>query len=481
MLPIIPTPKSIHNTGARFLHKATIADTDCCRNETNVFLEYMSRLGVNYTYTPKGDLNIILDPSLPSGAYRLFVTKDSVMIYISDSAGASHAFATLLQIINTENNSTELVMIPDCEITDQSDYSYRGMMVDLARNWHDFSYLLSYVDMCYFYKASTLHLHFTDDQSYTLPSVLFPNLSTEGRHYTLDQISKLIEYAYMRGIELIPEIDVPGHCIIFQQTYPEIFGTTGIICQHKKSIDSMQALLSELCDMFSYSSHIHIGGDEAEIRNWKNCPECMNYAKDTGIDTSIEDEKLLLEHLYANFINKMADAVFAKKKTPIVWEGFAKEVNDLVSKDILVMSWENYYQIAPDLLEAGFKVINCSWNPMYIVAPETHWTQKELFNWSVYRWSGVHPQSPYKDKILEIEPTDQVIGGQLHAWGDTLAQSFSTVEEGVFVERELLLERLPMLAENTWNRVKSISFEDFIAKYQSLGKTITKILASYNN
>lgn len=478
MLPIIPTPKNIKLSTECFHNKATIANTGFFRSETDIFSEYAGRLGINFKYAAKGCFSINLDLSLPSGAYRLSVIKDSVTLFASDSAGANHAFATLLQIIE-RGDSSEEVLVPRCEIADFANHSYRGMMVDLGRNWHDFSYLLSYVDMCYFYKASSLHLHFTDNPSYTLPSALFPKLPTEGRHYTSAQIAQLVEYAHARSVELVPEIDVPGHCVSFQKSYPNIFGTSGVICQHQASMEAMHALFGELCDMFPYSRYIHIGGDEAEIQNWMNCPECMDYAKNIGIDTSIEDKKLLLEHLYANFVSKMADAVFEKGRTPIVWEGFAKEVDHLVSKEIIVMSWENYYQVTPDLLKAGFRVINCSWNPMYVVADEAFWPQRDVFEWSVYKWTPVHKKSPYHGTTLEIEPTNLVIGGQLHAWGDAIARSFPTVAEGILAERKLLLERLPMLAENTWNTEKAVSFKDFMAKYEPLNKKLNIILSQY--
>lgn len=475
MLSIIPTPKHQKTSAENFLNKATITDTGHFRSESDVFSEYAGRLGVNFTYTAKGYFTITPDLSLPSGAYRISVTKDSVMLFASDTAGANHAFATLLQIMKCAGDSSENVIVPCCEITDYASYSYRGMMVDLARNWHDFSYLLSYVDMCYFYKVSSLQLHFTENQSYTLPSILFPKLSTEGRHYSWAQIAQLVEYAHARSVELIPEIDVPGHCVSFQQFYPEVFGTMGVICHHQKSIEAVKALFGELCDMFPYSAHIHIGGDEAEIQNWNNCPECMDYAREIGIDTSMEDRKLLAEHLYVNFVSEMADAVFEKGRTPIAWEGFAKEVNHLISKNIIIMSWENYYQLTPDLLKAGFQVINCSWNPMYVVTPEAFWTQREIFDWSVYKWTPVHQKSPYYGTTLEIEPSEQVMGGQLHAWGDAIARSFPTAAEGVFAERELLLERLPVLAENTWNSEKAVSFEDFMVKYKPLGEKLILI------
>ena len=114
--------------------------------------------------------------------------------------------------------------------------------------------------MCYFYKVSVLQLHFTDDQSYTLPSKLFPKLSTENQSYTSTQIQGLVEYANARGVELMPEIDVPGHCRSFGEAYGDLFGTKGVICQHTDSMRAMKDLFAELCDMFPYSKYIHIGG-----------------------------------------------------------------------------------------------------------------------------------------------------------------------------------------------------------------------------
>ena len=84
-------------------------------------------------------------------------------------------------------------------------------------------------------------------------------------------------------------------------------------------------------------------------------------------------------------------------------------MNDFVSKDILIMSWENYYQVTPELIHAGFTVINCSWNPMYIVAPEPAWTPQEIYQWTIYKWTPVHGGSPYIGKGLEISPTDLLL------------------------------------------------------------------------
>ena len=103
------------------------------------------------------------------------------------------------------------------------DVNYRGLMVDLGREFHPFSCLLRYLDLCYFYKINKFHLHLTDGPLYTLPSKSLPKLPNEGASYTKDEISFLVNYAQERCIELIPEIEVPGHCRHLIETYPEIF------------------------------------------------------------------------------------------------------------------------------------------------------------------------------------------------------------------------------------------------------------------
>lgn len=472
---IIPTPKKIELTDGKFyLFEPAVALNDEFAVAITSFTEYVNRI---YCLDMQGKegapIRIVKDDSVPEEAYILEVKEGQVGIYASEESGVHHAFASFIQMMEVENGQVKL---PEVQITDKPDSIYRSMMVDLARDWHTFDYLLSYVDMCYFYKASALHLHFTDDQSYTLPSKLFPKLSTEGSHYTLEQIQELVEYAHARGVELVPEIDVPGHCKSFAEGYGEIFGTNAIICQHEDSMQAMRDLFGELCDMFSYSKYIHIGGDEAwAMEEWTKCPKCQAYAKSVGIDADMEDKKRLSEEMYVHFVTEMAAAVFAKGKRPIVWEGFAKEMNDRVSRDIWVMSWENYYQVTADLLEAGFTIINCSWNPTYVVTPVVMWSQKEVFDWSVYSWKAVHPDSPIVKTGYESPKSEQIIGGQLHAWGDAILSDCPSLEEGVYREWNHLMDRLPMIAENTWNKEKVTDYESIMAALDVQKEKVAKM------
>ena len=468
-LALIPYPKYItyRQESLAIMPIMEICDPMFVR-PAKAFAGYAQRLvGVRFTEGRGASVVLRADPDMQKGEYSLRVQTARVVLSAADEQGMQYALATLGQLLRVVDGR---VSLPVCEVRDLPDCEHRCVMIDLARNWHPFDYLLSYVDLCWFYKVSRLHLHFTDDQSYTLPSALYPELATEGRSYTSEDIAYLNKYAAERGVSLIPEIDVPGHCTQFCLAYPEIFGTDNIIPQTAEAMGAMQALFSELCDMFPNAEYVHVGGDEAAIEKWTTNEACRAYAESCGIDFDNPDKRYLAERMLANFVQKMADAVTAKGKRVMAWEGFAPAVNEFVSKDIIMHSWENYYQTTPQLLEGGFQIINSSWRPMYVVTPAAYWSQKEVYSWSIYRWTPVHPDSPYRGVTVEIPENQNVLGGQLLAWGDTIPTSFPTVAEGIAEERRLVAERMAALAENTWNREKLRGYEEFFAAYESLAR-----------
>lgn len=459
---IIPTPKfmmSFIEEAEKVRFAPSITKNQKYSEEIEVFTAYAEKLtGLKFEQSNQGAFCVEEDPMLDGEAYEIEITAENVQVRAANRKGLHHAFATLLLLLE---ESAGLVYVPMTKIEDKPQAQYRGLMVDLARSWHPFPYLKRYVDVCYFYKLSVLHLHFTDNESYTLPSEKYPKLSTKGKCYTPEEIKELTRYAYARGIELMPEIDVPGHSKCFEDAYGTLFGTNSLIHQHKDSIEAMKMLFTELCEMFPYSKYIHIGGDEAYgMIEWTSCPQCLAYGKKIGLDVEMADKERLSELFYANFISEMAQVCLDNGRQPVVWEGFDKTTNDKISREILVMSWENFYQLTPDLLEAGFKIVNCSWNPNYIVTPKTMWSKEEVYQWSIYQWKPVHPDSPYLETGYRCEPNNQVIGGQLQAWGDFIFRGeCESVAAGVAEEFKNILERLPFVAENTWNVEKIQEFE----------------------
>ena len=464
MIRLIPAPHKSTMADARtavaprFSAEAVFADAAA------TLAEYARRThGVTLTAS-EGGIAFTTDSSLPAEGYVLTVTAEEATVKAADPEGAQHAAVTIIQLMEKEGDGLTL---PVGTVEDFPKCTWRAVMIDLARDWHELRVLYEYVDMCCFYKVRYLHLHFTDDQSYTLPSKAFPALSTEGRHYTEDEIKGLIAYAKSRGVQIVPEIDVPGHTTSFSAAYGDIFGRDGIICLSDESMTAMETLFRELCELFADSDYIHMGGDEAFIDRWTTCEKCLSALRRDGVavDKYLADDQHrhdLAEIMYATFVKRICEVILSCGKTPVVWEGFHEDTNHMIPREALIISWENYYQTTPQLLKAGFRILNGSWAPMYIVTPKRYWTPEEVYNWNIYTWQPVHPKSPYYGSSLTIEPTEQVEGGQLLAWGDWIMPSYpDDLAEGVREEQRLVEERVPCLTENVWNRVKPTDWTEF--------------------
>ena len=480
MIRLIPTPRYTDMGDARvsvapcYIAEAPLTDA------ARTLADYARRThGITLT-EGIGGICLKMDATLPAESYALTATAEGAVVKVADEAAAQHAAVSLIQLMEKTDDGLTL---PSGTLEDAPECTYRTLMIDLARNWHEPRVLYEYVDMCCFYKIRYLHLHFTDDESYTLPSKAFPKLSTEGRHYTEGEIKELLAYAKLRGVQIIPEIDVPGHTTSFSAAYGDIFGRDGIICLSEESMEAMSTLFRELCELFEGSDYIHMGGDEAVIDRWTTCDKCLNAFQKSGVDvdkylSSGETRHDLAELMYATFIKRICEVILACGKTPVVWEGFRADTNHLIPREALIVSWENFYQTTPQLLEGGFRLVNGSWIPMYVVTPVIHWSPEEIYNWSIYTWRPYHPRSPYAGGSLTIEPTEKVEGGMLLAWGDHIKRKFPVLSEGIRKEQQLVEERVPPFTENVWNREKPTDWNEFSTRMTAVASLYESF---YNN
>ena len=418
----------------------------------DTFCEYAAEIGVCFA---KGEGGIALkkDSTLAKEEFCIKAGGEGVEIIAADLKAAHGALAVLLAEIEKADGGFALQQM---QVNEAPDMFYRGLSVDLARQWHAPEYIIKYIDLCYFNRATHLQLHFTDDQSFTLPIKSFPLLSTEGRTYTIDDIAGFVKYANSRGIILVPEVDIPGHTEQFCRKYPEFFGTlsteqnTGnaeflfnILPADEEIFEALKLIFGEVAEMFPDSPYIHIGGDEAAVGCWEKCARTQSYMAKNGIKN--------IKEMYAEFIKKVTEMIFALGRTPIVWEGFAKEYNDRISKEVIVIAWESYYQPAYYLAEAGFRLINCSWKPLYIVTPDTCWTPDEIRAWDPWSWQHFWEKSAAYPNGFSIDRSyDKVLGGSICAWGDRL-QFYDDWKKGADEEYELVSERLPALCEKLIN------------------------------
>ncbi len=480
MVPIIPHPKNYetNSIGACVALPCIYTDVAAWRSHTDALCEMIKR---GFSVSPRyacGGIELLADLSLSKNAYRI-EAKDAIRVYASDSEGACYGLASVLQSLFV---TRERFVMQGGTVTDAPDKDYRALMVDLGRQWHPFPKLLKFVDICFFYKIKYLHLHFADTELYTLPSRAFPKLSSEGRFYTEEEIASLHEYARSRGVIIVPEFECPGHAPLLNRAYPEIFKdkstapdgafhdeagnvipSDSLLCAGSESAFSgVKTLLSEIAELFPDAPYIHIGGDEATISLWEECERCRAYMKKNGISDVYE--------LYSDYVGRICRHVLSLGKTPIVWEGFPKKGSERIPKETIVEVFECLYHLPNDLLDEGFRIINASWQPLYIVPammldPQRNWGAREVFKWDMHRFENWWERSAAYENPITIPETGALLGASLCAWEMTYEEEISTV-----------MANLAALSERTWSIKRCRTLDEFWAGFRRIYDLLARII-----
>ncbi len=434
-----------------------------------VFASYVRRV-FGEAVQGEGELCLMKEQGLGEG-YRISIGEE-IRLIASNNVGMNSAFATLLQLAEMQEDR---VMYPVCEISDAPDNTWRGVMLDLVRCYHEIAYLYAVADLCWFYKLNRFQLHLTDDQGVRFPFAAFPKAVSE-EHYSKEQLVGLVDYCKERGITLVPELDAPGHFRAFNIAYPELFMVTApqdsasarapsIMRLQEPVFEGIQKMYAELIEVFSDSPWIHIGGDEADIAKWKECNISEDYRKSNGLMDAQE--------LYGHCVAKLAQMILDMGRTPMVWEGFSEKCNDMIPKETVVFVWESMYQVAPSLLAAGFEIINASWQPLYIVSPERMWAPKEILEWDKNVWKNWYEKSAAHEAPIVVPRESAVLGGQICAWGDKMQPKYAYAPRQQMLRDEFLnlCERVSALSQKVWTSFAapdSVAFWEDAEKLQSV-------------
>lgn len=461
---IIPVPKTFKVEKEEFYKLLPVITVkhDPFSLHVNAFKDYVNKIFKVELTNDDGGIVLSYDENLAPAEYTVVCNETGALLSASDSDGIVSALSTLLQMIRAEDG---ILYVPAHSIKDHPDCDYRTMMIDVAGCPFTMQNIKDYFDFCFISKIKYAHMHFDDNNAYTLPSKAFPAISTAGRAYSYDDIAEMNRYALERGIEIIPEIDVPGHSRAMVTQCPELFATSPmngeldrtVICVGKPGLmDTLKTLCEEIIELFPRSKYLHIGGDEANYTAWDDCADCVAYMKENGIKNH--------RFLYTHFIKKMTDLVLSLGKTPIVWEGFPREGSEEISRDVIVTAWESRYYLAPDLVEDGFTITNASWKPLYVVEPTVftkvengRWTPEYILNdWDIYSWQNWSDKTQAYNKTITVDHSSNVLGGTLCAW--------CTNKTGYIPMKENLVA----LGEKTWNIDTTVSTDDFMAGHAYL-------------
>ncbi|WP_443022449.1 beta-N-acetylhexosaminidase [Sphaerochaeta sp.] len=270
-------------------------------------------------------------------SYSLDVQSKQIHVTAQQPEGAFYALMTLSQLLKAYPQE-----IPCCSIEDAPAYPWRGFMLDVARNFFSIDELYRIVDLLCTFKMNVLHLHLSDDQGWRLEIASHPDLVCDpSRSYTQSQMRELQQYAAVRNVQIVPEIDLPGHTLALLSVYPQYSCTGGpfeipvgegifqdILCVGKdEALQCAKGILREVSELFD-SKFIHLGGDEIPLQRWAACPDCIRRRQDLGLS----DEKDLLRW----FCNEMAAYARTLGKHLILWNDY---VDDGYDRSITTQIW----------------------------------------------------------------------------------------------------------------------------------------------
>ena len=429
----------------------------------------------------RSNLSLEIDNELGEEEYEIEV-KNKIEIKGGSPSAIKMARSTLLQL---SENDKERIIFPILNIKDSPDASYRGLLIDLARKWHKVETIYKLIDLASFYKLNYLQFHLTDDQLFTFPSENFPKLQTEDKHYTKEELLSFVDYANQRGVVIVPEIDVPGHSMQFVKKYPEIFSISdaesggedlfggrvdfvNVLNMGKEEVyTSLEKLFIEVMDIFHTSPYFHLGADEANLKLIVDDPDVKKFMKKNNLGNDIHE-------LYRYFIVRMNNFFKSKGKQMFVWEGFSRNGKIEIPRDITVFEFESLYNLPNHLVEDGYKLVNTSWKPLYVVRsgnPDPNvlplkWGPERIYEWNMWRWETWYYKSPAYKKPIQLDRNKNVIGAQMCSWEQT--------DES---EVPSLRKRLPSFVERIWNVDKKVEFDVFFEKVNKTDIVLSEIIS----
>ena len=428
----------------------------------------------------RSNLSLEIDKELDEEEYEIAV-KNKIVIKGGSLRAIKMARSTLLQL---SENDKGRITLPIINIKDNPDASYRGLLIDLARKWHKVETIYKLIDLASFYKLNYLQFHLTDDQLFTFPSENFPKLQTKDKHYTKEELLSFVDYANQRGVVIVPEIDVPGHSMQFVKKYPEIFSISdaesggedlfggrvdfvNVLNMGKEEVyTSLEKLFIEVMDIFHTSPYFHLGADEANLKLIVDDPDVKKFMKKNNLGNDIHE-------LYRYFIVRMNDFFKSKGKQMFVWEGFSRSGKIEIPRDITVFEFESLYNLPNHLVEDGYKLVNTSWKPLYVVRsgnPDPNvlplkWGPERIYEWNMWRWETWYYKSPAYKKPIQLDRNKNVIGAQMCSWEQT--------DES---EVPSLRKRLPSFVERIWNVDKKVEFDVFFEKVNKTDIVLSEII-----
>ncbi len=425
------------------------------------------------------ELNDKSDDNLGEEGYTLVVKRNRVIAKANTPAGLFYAYQTLLQLTYPSQLANEKKMeIPCCKITDKPRFAYRGAHLDVSRHFFDVNFVKHYIDIMAAYKLNKFHWHLTDDHGWRIQIDRYPELTkigawrpersswdtlhpvlpeepcTYGGYYTKAQIRDIVEYAAARHIDIIPEIEIPGHCSAILATYPQYacddypytvavgpyWPPKAIMCAGNDDVLTFyKNVLDEVAELFPYP-YIHIGGDEAFNDNWQVCPKCQQRIADKHLADETDLQRWLM--------NEIEQHLTTLGKKAIMWDDIVSD--DMVNK-CAVMCWQGL-DVAKTAAKHGNEVILCPTSHCYFNFYQADPETEPLAMTGLITLEKAYSFDPVPEGLTK-EQQKKILGGQCNLWTEFI----NTPEQAEY----MLLPRLCALAECVWTPADKKDYKNF--------------------
>lgn len=487
-IDIIPRPQALtEGKGAfRFSAKTAIDADPKLRRPAELFAaDIQPVVGYRISAAEKGTVSLSVDNTLEAEEYSLAVTPKNIHILGGSPRAVFYALQTLRQLIAPDGT------VPAVIVRDKPCFAHRGGMLDSGRHYFSVKEVKRFIDMLAMHKLNVFHWHLSEDQGWRIEIRRYPRLtevgsirkqtvigrydkSDESRNrydgtpyggfYTQDDIREIVAYAAERYIEVIPEIDMPGHMLGALASYPQL-GCRGegyevwthwgiskdVLCAGKEAtFEFVENVLAEVLELFP-SKLIHIGGDECPKERWKECPACQKRIREEGFKNENE--------LQSYFMHRVEKWLHQHGRELIGWDEI---MQGGISKSAVIMAWTDQFR-GTDAARNGNRVIMTpKWNCYLDYAQTSEPEKLEPIGPTRYlSMRQVYRLDPY-DRLKPKE-YENILGIQGNVWTEYIAD-FEHLQK-------MALPRMAAIAEVAWAYDRK-DYDDFQSRAKRLLPTL---------
>ncbi len=437
----------------------------------------------------------VIDNNLPKEAYKLNVTNNKITITASKPAGFFYALQTLKQLMprnvmaGTPAKEITKWEVPCVNIDDEPRFDWRGFMLDEGRHFYGKEEIKKIIDVMSAYKMNRFHWHLTEDQGWRIEIKKYPKLTEVGAwrnskvlgwgevkpdgqlyggYYTKKDAQEVVAYAKERFVEIVPEVDIPGHSQAAVASYPEFLscdpenkhevwlwqGVSGDVINvaNPQAVQFAKDVIDELTEIFPFG-YIHLGGDECPTTKWERNTDCQKLLQEIGS----KNYRDLQIHFYKQLKDYVATKPAEKQRKLIFWNEVLHGNTAPLGEDITIMAWIGADGAAKDAAMRGMNTILSPQIPYYINRRQSKLpTEPRSQGYGDETVERVYNYIPMNNIPENLH--SKYLGVQANFWTEW-------VEEPEVVEY-LTFPRLTAVAEAAWTPQEKRNYNDFVKRLQ---------------